>query len=332
MAGAAATTTFRDAPAGHDVRSVSWWQYDGAAPVVTFPGAPGRTAGVVRLPVRITDDTAPLGGLTVTCLLDGKPTADCRTGFAATLAAGTHTLTVTARDAHGRSTTASHRWIVDTAPPVVSVATLPGVALVPKLTLSYAATDPAGVGSYDVRYRRANFSDAGFSALVIPAGWAGTREGSRSLTMAPGYEYCLSVRARDTVGNVSAWSSERCTAMPLDDRAMVRTTAGWSQVASVGTYANTTTVTTSRGAALARPSAQGRRFAVVATTCPTCGSLDVFLGSTRIGSVSLVAPTTRVRQVLFLPVQASVRAGTVTLRTTSTGRRVTVDALLVRKR
>jgi len=318
------------AAAGYDIWALSWRRQDVAAPAITFPGAPTRTSGSVRLPVSVTDDTMPVGGLSVTCTVDGVAVGRCAGGWAGALPIGSHTLAVTAGDAHGHSSSASYTWTVDATAPTVSTAALPSFLLTSPVTFSYAAADASGVASYDVRYRRAGWADAGFSAFASPSGWTGTTARTRTLAVAPGYEYCLSVRARDTVGNMSAWSPERCTAMPLDDRALARATTGWTSAASTSAYRSTLTRSVRTGTRLTRSGVRVRRIAVVLTTCPTCGSVDVFLGSTRLGTLRLASAATRTRQVFLLPLRSNVTAGTITLRTLS-GRVVLVDGLGLRR-
>jgi WD40-like Beta Propeller Repeat len=316
--------------AGFDIFALSWRRQDVAAPAITFPAAPARTSGSVSLPVSVTDDTMPVGGLGVTCTVDGVPVGRCAGGWAGTLRTGSHTLAVTAGDAHGHSSSASYTWTVDATAPTVSTAALPSFLLTSPLTFSYAAADASGVATYDVRYRRAGWADAAFSAFASPAGWTGTTARTRTLAVAPGYEYCLSVRARDVIGNVSAWSAERCTAMPLDDRALARASSGWTSAASSSAYRGTLTRSVRTGTRLTRSGVRVRRMAVVATTCPTCGSVDVFIGSTRLGTLRLTSAATRTRQMLLLPLRPSITAGTITLRTLS-GRVVLVDGLGLRR-
>lgn len=315
----------------NDISAVAWRRLDTAAPSISFPAAPVKTSGSARIPVRVTDDTVPVGGITVACSVDGKAVPRCASGYAGTLAAGTHTLTVTATDPHGHTSTASYRWIVDTAAPTVSVTALPALVLTGTFAVRYAATDASGVASYDVRYRSASSSASSFSAWSQPTVWTKVTATSQVVTPKAGYEYCFSARARDKVGNTSAWSTDRCTARPLDDRSLSTTTSGWTRAASSTAYAETLTRTTTVGAKLTRSAGAFRRVAVVATTCSTCGSVEVYVGSTRIGTVSLWSSTTKTKQTKSLPVLTSARSGTVTLRATTKGRSVQVDGLLLRK-
>ncbi|HEY8720918.1 choice-of-anchor D domain-containing protein [Pengzhenrongella sp.] len=315
------------AAGGYDVRGLTWRREDLTAPAVTFPNAPARTGGAARIPVAIVDDTMPVGGLTVTCLVDGKAVARCASGYAGTLVSGTHALQVTAADAYGHSSTSSYAWTVEAAPPTITVGALPAVALTSPITFSYSAKDASGVKSYDVGYRRASAGGA-FGAVTAPTGWTATTATSRSLAVVAGYEYCFAVRARDVLDNVSAWSTERCTVAPLDDRALAR--SGFTQITGTAYYAKTAARATVRGSTLRVGVASARQLYVVATACRGCGTVDVYVGATRIGAVNLASTTTVNRKVFALP-SFSVRSGTVVLKVTSSGLPVIVDGLGVRK-
>lgn len=73
-----------------------------------------------------------------------------------------------------------------------------------------------------------------------------------------------------------------------------------------------------------------KQLYLVVTTCPSCGTLDVLVGSARIGSVNLASRTTVNKRVIALP-PFSTQNGTVTLRVTSRSKMVLVDGLGVRK-
>ena len=86
------------------------------------------------------------------------------------------------------------------------------------VAVSYEATDDTSVKNYDVRYAKAPKGSTTYGSWVYPASWQGTTAWSehaaswgKSITITTGQRVCLSVRARDVAGNVSAWSSSRCT-------------------------------------------------------------------------------------------------------------------------
>ncbi len=73
-----------------------------------------------------------------------------------------------------------------------------------------------------------------------------------------------------------------------------------------------------------------RRVAIIATTCPTCGSVSVYLGGGYVGSVSLTSTTTAYRRVLALPLLASARTGTLVLSSRSAAF-VSIDGVSLRR-
>ncbi|MDT4912959.1 MAG: hypothetical protein QOC66_2087, partial [Pseudonocardiales bacterium] len=206
----------------------------------------------------------------------------------------------------------------DTTAPAPKLTAPTGAAtLADSVTARWSATDPkvqgaatSGVGSYDVRYRSATASH-GFGSYH--AWLTGTRLTSATLPVAIGTQYCLSVRARDLEGNTSAWSTERCFAKPLDDRAL--TTAA-TRLASTNFYHGTYTRAAATGAALHRENATADRIGILVGTCPECGRLDVWLAGKYLGRLNTRTATTLYRRILWLPVFAQ-RSGTLVIKSTS---------------
>lgn len=191
--------------------------------------------------------------------------------------------------------------------------------------LTVSATDANGVASYDVQYRRAT-SAGEYAAPVQP--WTNTTATSMNLAVAAGYEYCVAVRAKDKLGNLGQWSAERCFSRPLDDRSMSLATTGWTRATGSTFYFGTTTQTTTYGKALTR-TVQGKRFFLVATRCPTCGSVAVYAGNKYLTTVNLAYPTTHKQVLLGLPVQSTLFNGTLKLVSASSGKLVQIDGLAV---
>ena len=74
------------------------------------------------------------------------------------------------------------------------------------------------------------------------------------------------------------------------------------------------------------------RVGIVATTCPTCGSVNVFVGSTAVGTINLVSATTSYQTLIMLPKLPAAVSGTlgVIVRST-TGKVVQLDGVLASK-
>jgi hypothetical protein len=151
---------------------------------------------------------------------------------------------------------------------------------------------------------------------------------SGNLALVAGSTYCLSVAAHDVDGYVGPWSAERCTATPLDDRSLSRK-GSWASGTGSAYYRGTWIRSTALGATAVRASVQAKRISIVVTTCPTCGSVKVYWGSTLLRTVSLVSSTAANRKVIAVATFASVRSGTVTVKVSTSGRKVLVDGLAI---
>ncbi|HET7530018.1 MAG TPA: glycoside hydrolase domain-containing protein [Mycobacteriales bacterium] len=216
----------------------------------------------------------------------------------------------------------------ETTPPVVTVKPLALGTLATGVTLSYGATDPSGVASYDVVWRRAPY-DNGYSRWQYPTAWQHTAATTRTLALSAGYTYCFEVRASDGLGNRSAWSPATCTARALDDRSLSVGT-NWKRRIDSGFYLGTVTSTATSGATATRSGAEALRLGLVVTRCVTCGTVRVSIGGVDVGDVDLRAAARYRRSLVLLPPLSVLRAGKVVVRVTSpAGKVVQLDGLVV---
>jgi hypothetical protein len=297
--------------------AVAWLDTRSAAPAATV-GVPAWTTPTASVSVGATDPDDAVGGLRRECRLDTAVTwAPCGQVWTMSgLAAGNHTAYARVTDPSGQqSVTASRSWTVDASAPTATLGAVPSILTAAAVTLSWSPSDTGGSGlsSFAVRERYAAPTGK-FGAFTYPSGWQALSARSLGVRLAPGYEYCFSVRARDVAGNVGAWSAERCNTVALDDRAL-SATGRWLRGLNSGYAFGTYSTATSAGASLSRSGVQARRLVLVAATCPTCGSVDVYHGGVRIGRVSLYSARTAYRQLRWLPIEAVTRTGTVVLRT-----------------
>ena len=212
-------------------------------------------------------------------------------------------------------------------PRVPTVRILPAVHTARQVPIAWSGRDDlSGIASYDVRRRTP--APSGEATAYHP--WlTGRTTSSATFVGAPGGASCFSMRARDVAGNVSAWSADRCTALPWDDAEMSGT---WTRASGVtGAYESTTSGGTTASGALQRAGLTGDRVAVVVTRCPSCGAIRVTWNGTLIGggAIPLRAPTRAPRQLVWLPVPASLaRPGTVAVSAAGPGT-VELDGLAV---
>lgn len=179
------------------------------------------------------------------------------------------------------------------------------------------------LASYDVEMRSAPYNGAfGSSSTWLDD----TTSTSASYTGGLGRTYCFGARATGTAGNVTSLSAERCTAVPLNDTQLTRS-SGWTKKTLSTFYEGRATWTRTTGAYLTRTGAQAKRIALVATRCPTCGTVDVYLGATKLKRISLSSSTTKRRQVISVAAFSSVKSGTVKVKVVSSGKDVFVEGL-----
>jgi len=277
------------------------------------------------------------------CSLDGGATFSCPTipWTTPVLAIGVHKLTVNGSTnligtcvpllgcLPGLPVTDDWDWRV-IAPPTASLrAPSMPVQLPSRATVSWRTGAGAGnpaVANVQVSHRRAGINGA-FGTPTTQTFPVATS--STSVSLRRGYTDCFKVRATDTTGNVGPWSPERCTASPLDDRALTAS-KGWKRTKATSAYNSTLTTTKSARRTLSRTGIRAARVGVVATTCRTCGKVTVKIGTKVIGTINLHSATTKHRRVLLLPAFTP-RTGKLTLTTTSK-QMVQIDGVAVSAR
>lgn len=142
-----------------------------------------------------------------------------------------------------------------------------------------AVSNPDGhTMRYDIRFRGAS-ADSPFSApSVYVHDVASTSELFRfpaAIPQVPERTLQLSVRTRDALGNIGAWSPWRGTARALDDSSTwVERGAGWTRVANPGAFNGSVLRASTAGRTLSTQG-YGRVVSILATRCPTCGRLRV---------------------------------------------------------
>ncbi|HVM12368.1 MAG TPA: S8 family peptidase, partial [Actinomycetota bacterium] len=146
------------------------------------------------------------------------------------------------------------------AAPIAEIEPAGGIQRAPTFTVRWGSPD---VERYDVRFREAGV----ITSFATPDDWLdGTTETSASFDGSPASTYCFS--ARDDASEGAAWGEERCTAVPMNDRAL-KPRGTWSRRTAAGTYLGTVSVARERGSALSAD-VRAQRLAVVATRCPSC--------------------------------------------------------------
>ena len=186
-------------------------------------------------------------------------------------------------------------WGKTSTRPTAAIAAQPLYLATASVALGWSATPGiAPVTSFDVRVRRAPWN-GGFGST---SDWlSGTTANTATFNGSPGSTYCFSVLARDAADILSAWTTETCTAIPLDDRSLARAGA-WAAGTGSPYYRSTYVRSSSYGARLTRTGVVAKRIALLATTCRTCGTVKVYWGSTLLKTVSGLLPQSTRRSLM----------------------------------
>lgn len=215
---------------------------------------------------------------------------------------------------------------LDEIPPEADMAALSLYRTVRTIPLSWEGSDSASGVAFDVRHRKGKYSSATFSSYSMYR--TGTTSKAAAFTGSPGYLHCFSVRALDGQGNASDWTEDECTTVPVNDRALSMS-GPWSRGAGSGYYLDTYSSTKTLGASLSLGSVKANELLLVATKCVGCGTVDVYLGSTRLKRLSLTSSTTKKKQLIRIASFSNLRSGTVRIKVVSSEKRVIIEGLAV---
>ena len=305
------------------------WTIDRSAPATSITSGP---SGLVdEDSAGFTYSSTEVGSFS--CRLDDGPWESCpNAGLALSdLAQGEHTFSVVAEDAVGNEdpTPATRSWTVDTVGPTVEVtAPTAPFTLARVIPVPWVATDAHDVSSSDVFVRSGTF-DADLGLPVIFENDVTTTEVTFSGVVL-GATHCFTVTAVDELGNASAASAPRCTAVPLDDRSLARS-GRWALRTGAGFFENTYLQSSTKGAALTKTGVRAERLALVVTKCPTCGQIQPMWNGVALGpKINLASPTTKKKQLVLLNLP-SLQTGTFKVKVTTTGKLVQFDGLGVYK-
>ena len=185
----------------------------------------------------------------------------------------------------------------------------------------------SGIATYAVEARRATVKRKFGKRKVV--GKADI-DAKKTFTGKLGSTYCFSGVATDAAGNVSDRSKERCTVIPLDDRAFPRA-PGWTRSKSRASYRGSVTVSRVAGSTLRRGGIAGRGLALIARRCPNCGVVRVSFRGKVLKTINLGAKPFGRRQVVRLASFDRLRRGSLVIEALSSGKLIEIDGLGVRR-
>ena len=300
---------------------------DTTAPTATVSTLPNGSGATADLTLGSSDSSAVF----FSCTLDGNPQACGVSTHLTGLAAGSHTLAVTAYDAAWNQSDVvqpdverrprrsrprpTPAWTFRTGTTLSS-----GRALI-RLVWTAADTGGSGVGTYDVE----QWTDSGSYVRIA----TGLTSPTWDRFLSGPHNYRFRIRATDKAGNAGDWvygSLFRLTAVSQASSGVKYgpTTSRWHTVTST-TYWGGTAKYASTASSTASYSFTGRSFAWVSLKASTRGKANVYVDGVLKATIDLRSTTTLKQQVVWQTTFATSARHTVMIKVLGTSGRPRVD-------
>jgi virginiamycin B lyase len=211
------------------------------------------------------------------------------------------------------------------ATPIITAPSSP-VTLTTALGVAWSEVHPAWIANYDLRRAVAPWN----GVLGAYTAWLTGRGATTVMaTGTAGHTYCFQVRAHDIYGDTSGWSTRACSAIPLT-ATQIAYSSGWTKSTSSAYFGGVAMYTKTHGATATRTGISAKRLYLIATECPTCGTITFRWNGTALKTINLYRAATAHRQVLSIVTWTSPHTGTLTATVTSaTGKTVILEGVSV---
>ena len=216
--------------------------------------------------------------------------------------------------------------VVDTTKPTASL-TQPSKTVTinnsKTITVAWNANDTGGSGldDVDLRVKSAKFN-ANFGAFTQPAALQHLSGTSKVFTGVAGTSYCFSVRARDHAANLSAFSPQKCSMLPVDDKTAAGT--GWSRkTGQAGAYLGTLSVSSTKNRTLTLNNLHARQVGVMVKKCSNCGTFTITFNGQTFSADTAGSGFT----VFTIPATSTVKISNLVIKVFSSGKPVQIDGI-----
>jgi streptogramin lyase len=300
-------------------------------PPTNLSATAGNASASVSFTAPLNDGGSPITQYTVVSSPGGMSASSAHSPIVVSgLTNGvSYTFTATAANnvGTGAQSPPSSTVIPDDGPPIAAMSTPNSpVHLSTSVPESWFGSDASGLAHFDVRRAIAPWN----GSMNSWGGWlSGTHATSATYAGTYGRTYCFDVRAQDNVGNLSAWSTSRCTAVPLRSD-QLSYSAGWSKSTSPVYFAGFDYRSKTHAAKATRTGIIAKRLYLVATECASCGTAQVRWNGAVIASIDTYHATTIHKHVIHIVSWPSTHSGTLTVTVTSpTGKTVVIEGLAI---
>ncbi|RNL62126.1 hypothetical protein EFK50_09985 [Nocardioides marmoriginsengisoli] len=206
--------------------------------------------------------------------------------------------------------------------------TAPGsITLGTKASVAWKATDRfSALGTANVRVRSAAFN-GGFGAHSFLT--LNTPSTSLLNLIQPGRTYCYSVQTKDANNTTGAFSGEKCTTTPVDDRKMT-IAKGFKRAKAGSSYLGTYSIAKKKNAVMTLKNVKAKKIAILVTKVAKGGKVQVFFAGKKLGTYSLKG--TGNKKYIAAKTFSSVKTGNLVIKVISKkGKVVRIDGMIAVK-
>src|SRR5262249_2099797 len=125
---------------------------------------------------------------------------------------------------------------------------------------------------------------------------------TKAYTATAGNTYCFHSRARDIPGEVSAYSSDKCTTVPFKAAGLSNSSGGlaWSHSSHGSVYGGVVYSAKAKNAYFSKGTAKARHIYIVVSKCSTCGTIQIRWNNTVKSTIALTAPSWKRKQIITI--------------------------------
>jgi hypothetical protein len=140
-------------------------------------------------------------------------------------------------------------------------------------------------------------------------------------------DYLFTVAAVDDAGNVDPTPAVERWSVPMNNTLFAKHSKEWEKRQGRGYFQDTYSITHDRGAFIEQAKQGFRSLVLVATRCPGCGAVDVFLKDVKLRTIDLSSTSTDKRQIIPVASWRKPHAGRVRLVVTTQDKDVIIEGL-----
>jgi len=215
------------------------------------------------------------------------------------------------------------------AVPVPTIGRLPNIVTMPTVTVP-VTRDPS-TANVDIRVTASSVQRPYSGTEYPPDGLQRASTAPYVSAIVPGETLCFQARARTSSGKTSAWSANSCVTAAQDSGAFSRV-GKWSKAKGPAYFGGSTLKAVKSTSRLSVQIYYARSVTVLATTCPTCGSLAIRDATGKIvKKISLVSRSMNKSAMLTVNWPKK-RKGTFTVGPLNSKSKVAIDGLVVETR